>query len=445
MTNNSTKNFNEARALREARVVPTLAVGTILMLCTGLLLDVSGCVLAFGPDSLARYVGWFKAAHVVVRLGTVIAFLLWLHARYSSLRLVGWTAPNYTPAVAVGWFFVPLLNLYKPYLVVQEMWGATESGSSWDIGNSRLVLAWWAAFIGAPLAMFSLSTPALFGSSAPALPQLLFVAFLNIVAGALAILVVAMIDERWKAKLRAIETLGPVEARDPAEGSAAAKVSSPVQAFARPAQVSAMTDTGRRPESERALPPALPASPPAATAPLSVPSAESASRRQSEAEPSLAVPPQPIRESAPPPRPQPVMSDEEAIEAISIRLLGARKASIAVATLAACFAVALITAASLLVVRTLDARDVVRHVAIVIALGYVGLSLLSLIPCAQLIRFSKQARGFAKTRTASNLEAALRMQSRFWFFAGVMSLAVVVIVMASLFLMAVTPVVENAL
>ena len=139
------------------------------------------------------------------------------------------------------------------------------------------------------------------------------------------------------------------------------------------------------------------------------------------------------------------MSDEEAIEAISIRLLGARKASIAVATLAACFAVALITAASLLVVRTLDARDVVRHVAIVIALGYVGLSLLSLIPCAQLIRFSKQARGFAKTRTASNLEAALRMQSRFWFFAGVMSLAVVVIVMASLFLMAVTPVVENAL
>lgn len=69
-------------------------------------------------------------------------FLRWLHLAVKTARLLG-LEPGATPAWAVAWWFIPLANLYDPYLVVRGLWLC--------LGGSRkglaAVSAWWTAWV----------------------------------------------------------------------------------------------------------------------------------------------------------------------------------------------------------------------------------------------------------------------------------------------------------
>ncbi|MDY7231561.1 DUF4328 domain-containing protein [Hyalangium rubrum] len=99
--------------------VTTTAVGTYLRL--SLLLNVL-VVLATGLSALF--------------------FLRWLHLAVRTAKMLG-LEPGTTPGWAVGWWFVPLANLYDPYLVVRGLWlclgGSPKAGAS--------VSTWWTAWV----------------------------------------------------------------------------------------------------------------------------------------------------------------------------------------------------------------------------------------------------------------------------------------------------------
>jgi len=71
-----------------------------------------------------------------------LLFLRWLHLAVKTAKLLG-LDPGTTPAWAVAWWFIPLANLYDPYLVVRELWLC--------LGGSRrglaAVSAWWTAWV----------------------------------------------------------------------------------------------------------------------------------------------------------------------------------------------------------------------------------------------------------------------------------------------------------
>jgi hypothetical protein len=48
-----------------------------------------------------------------------------------------------TPPWAVGWFFVPIMNLFKPFQAVQEAWKAARSPSAWAAVQLPATLGWW--------------------------------------------------------------------------------------------------------------------------------------------------------------------------------------------------------------------------------------------------------------------------------------------------------------
>lgn len=59
----------------------------------------------------------------VIFVATAIVFLLWLHRSASNLTAFGyWKSQGYSPAWAVGSFFVPIVNLFVPYQATKYVW-----------------------------------------------------------------------------------------------------------------------------------------------------------------------------------------------------------------------------------------------------------------------------------------------------------------------------------
>ena len=48
-----------------------------------------------------------------------------------------------TPPWAVGWFFVPIALLFKPFQAVKEAWQSALAPEAWRSGRPPAVLGWW--------------------------------------------------------------------------------------------------------------------------------------------------------------------------------------------------------------------------------------------------------------------------------------------------------------
>ena len=79
-----------------------------------------------------------------------ITWLMWVHRATANLRLAGSGASRFTPGWAVGWYFVPILNLFRVWQVMQDLAGRSAEGNDRPVGprsESGLVGAWWAMFV----------------------------------------------------------------------------------------------------------------------------------------------------------------------------------------------------------------------------------------------------------------------------------------------------------
>ncbi|MBN1910486.1 MAG: DUF4328 domain-containing protein [Pirellulales bacterium] len=85
---------------------------------------------------------------IVLGLASVVAFLMWFHRAHRNLPSLGNSGLKYSPGWAVGGWFVPFLNLVRPYQVMNEIWGGSdpeavrEGRESW-YGRSYTIPGWW--------------------------------------------------------------------------------------------------------------------------------------------------------------------------------------------------------------------------------------------------------------------------------------------------------------
>lgn len=134
---------------------------------------------AAANDSRQQLVALFQ---LLLLVATGVAFLVWLHAARKNLPALGGREFKFTPGWAVGWFFVPFLNLVRPYQVMSEVWHASDpSGLERDTASDgpavrnrlaapALVVWWWGLFL---LSNFSGRLGAsMAGSASPTLEQL---------------------------------------------------------------------------------------------------------------------------------------------------------------------------------------------------------------------------------------------------------------------------------
>jgi hypothetical protein len=154
-----------------------------------------------------------------VWLVTAILFLAWLHRVYGNLRVLGAVRLRFSPRWAVTTFFVPVLHLLWPFLVMREIWTASDPSATDDPqpppgATSPWVGWWWGCFVTASVldpGFWRLveDTSARFAMGAPTL--ILVVAQLaEIAAAVLGIVVVLRVDARQARAFAATErALGP--------------------------------------------------------------------------------------------------------------------------------------------------------------------------------------------------------------------------------------------
>ncbi len=106
---------------------------------------------ATANDDRLRFVG---VAQLLIYLVTAILVLIWIHRSYRNLPALGATDLKFTPGWAVGWFFVPFMNLFRPFQVMTELWKASDPAVSASDATARksastppLLGAWWAAWL----------------------------------------------------------------------------------------------------------------------------------------------------------------------------------------------------------------------------------------------------------------------------------------------------------
>ena len=91
-------------------------------------------------------------------IAAMVVWLVWFHRAYKNLGPLRAGAPRFTPGWAIGAWFVPVLNLWRPLQMTKDVWtGSDPSGEPpvrhWKHAPMPPLLGfWWFLWIAAQLA-----------------------------------------------------------------------------------------------------------------------------------------------------------------------------------------------------------------------------------------------------------------------------------------------------
>ena len=96
-------------------------------------------------DGRQAWVGLLQAA---VYLPTMVLVLMWIHRANYNARGLGARGLRFSPAGSIGWYFVPILTLWRPYQAMKEIWQASLDPQNWlDRPVQWLLPIWWALWL----------------------------------------------------------------------------------------------------------------------------------------------------------------------------------------------------------------------------------------------------------------------------------------------------------
>lgn len=112
----------------------------LLQITGSLDLDVAG---PFLMPAAAAYLG----ASLVFLL-SVVFVSMWIHRAHANLFAAGVEGLEFTPGWSVGWFFIPIMNLFKPFQAMRELWNRSHGDDDgYNAGTPSDVGTWWGCYI----------------------------------------------------------------------------------------------------------------------------------------------------------------------------------------------------------------------------------------------------------------------------------------------------------
>ena len=87
--------------------------------------------------------------NVAIYFACIVLFIMWFRRAYNNLNLSERVTTKYPEGWAAGAWFVPFLNLARPYFIMQEIWGKTQEATHNLITykSSKIVGWWWVVWI----------------------------------------------------------------------------------------------------------------------------------------------------------------------------------------------------------------------------------------------------------------------------------------------------------
>lgn len=84
----------------------------------------------------------------------VILFLYWYYKAYHNLYAFNAKGLSYSPRMAVVWWFIPIINLWKPFTAFKEIWKVSSTnrdlinGNEWkDVPYPDMLTLFWILYI----------------------------------------------------------------------------------------------------------------------------------------------------------------------------------------------------------------------------------------------------------------------------------------------------------
>ena len=90
------------------------------------------------------------AAGALILLNIIagILFLRWIYLSYINSILTGAKNMNFSPGWSVGWFFIPLMNLFMPFRVMKEIWKTSRNSQDWtSLETPKIIITWWFLYL----------------------------------------------------------------------------------------------------------------------------------------------------------------------------------------------------------------------------------------------------------------------------------------------------------
>ncbi|MEM9417733.1 MAG: DUF4328 domain-containing protein [Planctomycetota bacterium] len=83
---------------------------------------------------------------ILVGITTVVLFCCWIFRASKNARALGAEGMRISPGWSVGWWFIPLANLFKPYEATKEIYEASDPDlgpDDWRGSCKTTLIAWW--------------------------------------------------------------------------------------------------------------------------------------------------------------------------------------------------------------------------------------------------------------------------------------------------------------
>jgi hypothetical protein len=103
--------------------------------------EVDTFLVSFGSLVLVNY---------AILIIWAIIFLFWFYKAYKNFEALSVRSWKYSPRSAVIYFFVPIADLWIPYIIAKEIWNYSDTGSllseePWHYKSNRteIVTLWW--------------------------------------------------------------------------------------------------------------------------------------------------------------------------------------------------------------------------------------------------------------------------------------------------------------
>ena len=95
---------------------------------------------ATANDARQRLVGLLR---VGVYFSTVVVFAMWVYRANKNCRGFGAARMEFTPGWAVGYYFIPILHLFRPFQSMKEIWKVSSNPRHWPTETVPALVGWW--------------------------------------------------------------------------------------------------------------------------------------------------------------------------------------------------------------------------------------------------------------------------------------------------------------
>lgn len=85
---------------------------------------------------------------ILITTISAVFILKWIYRANYNAHELGASNMTFSPAMSVGWFFVPIMVLWKPYQSMVQIWKASHEPVNWRSAKGHPIVGiWWALFV----------------------------------------------------------------------------------------------------------------------------------------------------------------------------------------------------------------------------------------------------------------------------------------------------------